>query len=147
MTINLRYLQNTLEQLMLFIPGLLGLAVYCSSGRSMRAIVATSLLDGFVVRPWDVAQLLKNYHYAAALQGAKHIVEDIGQCFNTTLVTIRRRRDIEWIMESSNFERCESSEEAYEIAKQLLSRIHQLLALYLSLYHCCPVNTRIDSIG
>ena len=42
MTINLRYLQNTLEQLMLFIPGLLGLAVYCSSGRSMRAIVATT---------------------------------------------------------------------------------------------------------
>jgi hypothetical protein len=81
-----------------------------------------------------VVQLPENYHYAAALQGAKNIVEDIGQCFNTTLVTIRRRRDIEWIMESSNFERCESSEEAYEIAKQLLSRIHQLLALHLSLY-------------
>jgi len=32
MAVNLRYLQNTLEQLMLFVPGLLGLAVYCSDG-------------------------------------------------------------------------------------------------------------------
>lgn len=50
MTVNLRYLQNTLEQLMLFIPGLLGLAVYCSNGRSMRAVVATTVI-------WIVARL------------------------------------------------------------------------------------------
>src|SRR6516164_2395844 len=42
MAVNLRYLQNTLEQLMLFVPGLLGLAVYCSDGRSMRAVFATT---------------------------------------------------------------------------------------------------------
>jgi hypothetical protein len=42
MTINLRYLQHTLEQLMVFIPGLLGLAVYSASGRGMRAVVATT---------------------------------------------------------------------------------------------------------
>jgi hypothetical protein len=44
MTINLRYLQNTLEQLLLFLPGLLGLAYYCNSGAAMRAIVATTLV-------------------------------------------------------------------------------------------------------
>ncbi|HEX4195704.1 MAG TPA: MAPEG family protein [Stellaceae bacterium] len=44
MTINLRYLQNTLEQLLLFLPGLLGLAYYCDSGAAMRAIVATTLV-------------------------------------------------------------------------------------------------------
>jgi uncharacterized MAPEG superfamily protein len=40
--INLRYLQNTLEQLALFAPGLLALAIYCGDGRSMRAVVATT---------------------------------------------------------------------------------------------------------
>src|SRR5277367_2729755 len=50
MTINFRYLQNTLEQLMVFIPGLLGLAVYCSNGRSMRAVAATTVV-------WIVARL------------------------------------------------------------------------------------------
>ncbi len=40
--INLRYLQHTLEQLMVFVPGLLGLAFYCSNGAAMRAVVATT---------------------------------------------------------------------------------------------------------
>jgi uncharacterized MAPEG superfamily protein len=44
MQINLRYLQNTLEQTVLFIPGLLVLSVYCSDGRSMRAVVATTVV-------------------------------------------------------------------------------------------------------
>ena len=44
MAINLRYLQNTLEQLILFVPGLLGLAIFCSNGRSMRAVAATTLV-------------------------------------------------------------------------------------------------------
>jgi MAPEG family len=42
--INLRYLQNTLEQLLLFIPGLLALSVYGADGRSMRAVVAITLV-------------------------------------------------------------------------------------------------------
>jgi hypothetical protein len=44
MTINLRYLQNTLEQLMLFIPGLMALAFYCPSGSAMRAVAATTVV-------------------------------------------------------------------------------------------------------
>jgi hypothetical protein len=44
MTINLRYLQNTLEQLLVFLPGLLGLAYYCPDGIAMRAVVATTLV-------------------------------------------------------------------------------------------------------
>jgi MAPEG family protein len=42
--INLRYLQNTLEQLIVFLPGLLLLAVYCENGSSMRAVVAATLV-------------------------------------------------------------------------------------------------------
>lgn len=44
MKVNLRYLQNTLEQLLIFIPGLLGLAHYCSDGASMRAVAATTVV-------------------------------------------------------------------------------------------------------
>jgi hypothetical protein len=44
MTINLRYLQNTLEQLLVFLPGLLGLAYYCTDGAAMRAVAATTLV-------------------------------------------------------------------------------------------------------
>jgi hypothetical protein len=44
MTINLRYLQHTLEQLVLFVPGLFALAFYCSDGHSMRAVAATTVV-------------------------------------------------------------------------------------------------------
>jgi hypothetical protein len=44
MRVNLRYLQNTLEQLVLFVPGLFALAVYCSDGRAMRVVVATTMV-------------------------------------------------------------------------------------------------------
>ncbi|HZL60075.1 MAG TPA: MAPEG family protein [Stellaceae bacterium] len=58
MKINLRYLQHTLEQLMLFIPGLLALAFYCADGRAMRAVAATAAV-------WIVsrAAFWIGYHY------------------------------------------------------------------------------------
>jgi hypothetical protein len=42
MRINLRYLQNTLEQLIIFTAGLFGLAVYSDGAESMRAVEATA---------------------------------------------------------------------------------------------------------
>ena len=59
MIVNLRYLQNTLEQLMLFVPGLLALAWYSADGRSMRAVVATTAV-------WIVARFVFwiGYHRA-----------------------------------------------------------------------------------
>jgi fatty-acid desaturase len=44
MRINLRYLQNTLEQLVMFVPGLLGLAIYSHDGGAMRAVVAATIV-------------------------------------------------------------------------------------------------------
>lgn len=44
MTINARYLQNTLEQFVVFAPGLLGLAFFASDGRAMRAVVAVTVV-------------------------------------------------------------------------------------------------------
>ncbi len=44
MRINLRYLQHTLEQLVVFVPALIGLAWYSDGGRGMRAVVATAVV-------------------------------------------------------------------------------------------------------
>jgi hypothetical protein len=42
--VNLRYLQNTLEQLIVFTPGLFGLALYSDGGDGMRAVEATAVV-------------------------------------------------------------------------------------------------------
>ena len=42
--VNLRYLQNTLEQLVVFAVGLLMLAWYCEDGGAMRAVIATTIV-------------------------------------------------------------------------------------------------------
>lgn len=64
MRINLRYLQNTLEQLVLFVPGLFGLAVYCADGAAMRAVVASTVV-------WIAARVAFwiGYHRSSAERG------------------------------------------------------------------------------
>jgi hypothetical protein len=44
MQVNRRYVQNTMEQLWLFAPGLLMLAVQARDGASMRAVVASTIV-------------------------------------------------------------------------------------------------------
>ena len=44
MRVNQRYLQNTLEQTVVFLVGLLGLAVYLEDGNRMRAVLATAVV-------------------------------------------------------------------------------------------------------
>ncbi|MGA8398987.1 MAG: MAPEG family protein [Stellaceae bacterium] len=62
--VNLRYLQNTLEQLAVFLPGLFGLAIYCDSGTAMRAVPATTVV-------WVVARIAfwVGYHHSAGDRG------------------------------------------------------------------------------
>lgn len=48
--VNLRYLQNTLEQTVLFASGLLGLAGYSTSPGAMRVVVATTVT--WIVARW-----------------------------------------------------------------------------------------------
>ena len=65
MRINLQYLQNTLEQLIVFAFGLLGLALYCADGSAMRAVVATTIV-------WIAARFAFwiGYHYGALHRAA-----------------------------------------------------------------------------
>ena len=62
--VNLRYLQNTLEQLVVFVPGLFGLAYYASDGAAMRRVVAATVV-------WIVARIAFwiGYHHCSASRG------------------------------------------------------------------------------
>ena len=63
--VNLRYLQNTLEQFILFAAGLFGLALYSPGGEAMRAVLATAIV-------WVVSRFAFwiGYHRSAAMRGA-----------------------------------------------------------------------------
>ena len=62
--VNLRYLQNTLEQWAVFAVGLFGLAAYAADGAAVRAVVATTIV-------WILARFAFwiGYHRSAALRG------------------------------------------------------------------------------
>jgi uncharacterized MAPEG superfamily protein len=63
MRINLRYLQNTLEQLVMFTAGLFGLALYSNDGDEMRAVDATAIV-------WILFRFAfwMGYHRSAAMR-------------------------------------------------------------------------------
>jgi hypothetical protein len=75
--------------------------------------------------------------YAAAIKSAGHapknLIEGIAPSFASAIATIRRRES-EWILESSSFEPYESDEQLYGAANRLVSQIHSVLALYMGLH-------------
>lgn len=76
--------------------------------------------------------------YAAVIH-AEHahapggLLEGIAPFFASGIATIRRREN-EWILESSSFEPYESDEKLYQAANHLVAQIHRVLALYLRWY-------------
>lgn len=62
--VNLRYLQNTLEQIVIFAVALFGLAAYMTSGEAMRAVPAVTVI-------WVVNRYAFwiGYHRSAAMRG------------------------------------------------------------------------------
>lgn len=62
--INQRYLQNTLEQVIVFAAALFGLTAYSPDGAAMRAVLATTVV-------WTLARFAFwiGYHYSAAMRG------------------------------------------------------------------------------
>jgi hypothetical protein len=61
--VNQRYLQNTSEQILVFVPALFGLAAYSPDGSAMRAVLATTVV-------WIVARFAFwiGYHRSAAMR-------------------------------------------------------------------------------
>jgi uncharacterized MAPEG superfamily protein len=62
--INQRYLQNTLEQIIVFAAGIFGLAAYCTNGSGMRVVLATTVV-------WIIMRFAFwiGYHRSAAMRG------------------------------------------------------------------------------
>lgn len=60
MRVNQRFVQNTLEQTVVFVVGLLGLAVYLDDGSQMRAVLATAVV--WVLGRWA---FWAGYHLSA----------------------------------------------------------------------------------
>jgi hypothetical protein len=62
--VNQRYLQNTLEQTVVFAAALFGLAAYSPTDASMRAVVAMTVV-------WTLARIAfwLGYHHSAAARG------------------------------------------------------------------------------
>lgn len=62
--VNERYLQNTLEQILVFAAGLFGLAAYSPDGSAMRAVLATTVV-------WIVARAAFwiGFHRSVAMRG------------------------------------------------------------------------------
>jgi len=62
--VNQRYLQNTLEQILVFMAGLFGLAAYSPDGSQMRGVLATTVV-------WMLARAAFwiGYHRSAAMRG------------------------------------------------------------------------------
>lgn len=62
--VNLRYLQNTLEQIIVFGVGLFGLAAYLTDGSAMRAVAAVTVI-------WILNRFAFwiGYHRSAAMRG------------------------------------------------------------------------------
>ena len=60
-----RFLQHTMEQLLLFIPSLLGLATYCDDGGEMRSVLAAATV--WIVSRW---MFRIGYEQGARVRGA-----------------------------------------------------------------------------
>lgn len=61
--------------------------------------------------------------------GSHHVFEDIAQSFASSVANIRKREG-HWILESSCLAACDSHQLAYSAAKEILSTIRSVIALY-----------------
>lgn len=86
--INLRYLQNTLEQTVIFTAALFGLAAYSTNGSAMRAVMATAVV-------WVLARFAFwiGYHRSAAMRslGAPGVALSL-----IVLIYVAARIGFEW---------------------------------------------------
>jgi hypothetical protein len=81
--------------------------------------------------------------YAARLNGDKHTIERIAPYFSSAVARIRQR-GTEWILESDDFYRCKSGAEAFMAATALISRLNEILSLYLTLHSAFSTDSILE---
>jgi hypothetical protein len=71
---------------------------------------------------------------AAVLTGQEDVLASIALCFNSDRARIKKQRlkekEDSWVLESSEFSVCTTGNEVLAVADDIVSRIHQILALY-----------------
>lgn len=72
-------------------------------------------------------------YYAASLNGLPHVLESIAPCLRGAAARVQRI-GTEWVLESSELQTCGTPDEAFVVADSLLSRIHSIFTVYLSLF-------------
>jgi hypothetical protein len=70
--------------------------------------------------------------YAVVVTGAEHVLAGLAPSLASPIATLRKRQG-EWIIESTRFEPLEFDDMLSQCANELLLQIHQVLALYLGL--------------
>jgi hypothetical protein len=68
-------------------------------------------------------------HAAAVLTGQSDFLEQVAPCFVSDNAKIRKLGE-QWVLESCEFESCETAEQLFSVANDLVSRVHLILALY-----------------
>ncbi len=71
--------------------------------------------------------------YAATLTGLPHVLESIKPCLDGDAARMRCI-GTEWVLESSEFQTCESAHAVFPVATALLARVHSIFTIYLSLF-------------
>jgi hypothetical protein len=95
-------------------------------------------------------------HAAAVLTGQEDVLASIAPCFGSDSARIKRQRlkekEDSWVLESSEFASCTAGDEVLAVADGIVSRIHQILALYcnytpiLSVDCICWINANGESL-
>ena len=80
------------------------------------------------------AEKLVILHAAAVLTGQSDFLERVAPCFVSDNAKIKKRGE-KWVLESCEFESCETVEQLFSTADDLVSRVHRILALYCN---CTP---------
>jgi hypothetical protein len=93
---------------------------------------------------------------AAVLTGREDVLASIAPCFASDIARIKRQRlkekEDSWVLESSGFATCTAGDELLAVADGIVSRIHQILALYcnytpiLSVDCVCWINSHGKSL-
>jgi hypothetical protein len=93
---------------------------------------------------------------AAVLTGQEDVFASIAPCFDSDSGRIKKQRlkeeEYSWVLESSEFAVCTTGNEVLAVADDIVSRIHQILALYcnytpiLSVNCICWINAKGESL-
>lgn len=99
------------------------------TGKPILANASTDVNGPATAKP--KAKPLVIQHAAAVLTGQPDFLERIAPCFTSENASIKKLGE-KWTLESSEFLGCTTEQQLFSVADDLVSRVHRILALYVS---------------